>query len=62
MTPGDWEEVNDAFAANVEPIGDLRNTDFKALYQRILHLAPAPVGLGDRWKREHAGTPPRSRH
>lgn len=62
LTPGDWEEVNDAFAANVEPIGDLRNTDFKALYQRILHLAPAPIGLGDRWKREHADAPPRSRH
>ncbi len=61
LTPGDWEEVNDAFAANSEPIGNLPNTDFKALYQRILHLAPAPIGLGDRWKREHAAAPPSSR-
>jgi hemerythrin-like domain-containing protein len=53
LTAGDWAEINDAFAANNEPIGDLRNTDFNALYQRILHLAPAPIGLGERWKREH---------
>ncbi len=51
LTVGDWEVVGEAFAANEEPIGDLRNTDFKTLFQRILHLAPAPVGLGDRWPR-----------
>lgn len=54
LTPGDWEEVNDAFASNNEPIGDLRNTDFKALFQRILHLAPAPTGLGERWPVSHS--------
>ena len=51
LTEGDWEDVNDAFSANVEPIGDLPNTDFKALFQRILNLAPAPIGLGDHWAR-----------
>jgi len=45
----DWREIDAAFAENNEPIGDLHDTDFKALFQRILHLAPAPVGLGDRW-------------
>ena len=51
FTSDDWREIDDAFAANNEPIADLNDTDFKALFQRILHLAPAPVGLGDRWPR-----------
>lgn len=47
----DWREIDAAFAANNEPIADLHGTDFKALFQRILHLAPAPVGLGDAWRK-----------
>ena len=49
FTPDDWTEIDKAFAENNEPIADLRETDFKALFQRILRLAPAPIGLGDRW-------------
>ena len=59
LTAGDWEDVNDAFAANAEPIGDVRNTDFNALFQRILHLAPAPIGLGDRWAAAKTADGPR---
>lgn len=47
----DWGDMAAAFEANNEPLGDLRTTDFKALFQRILNLAPAPIGLGDRWQR-----------
>ena len=39
-----------AVAGNSDPIADLREKDFHALYQRILSLAPAPVGVGERWK------------
>jgi hypothetical protein len=43
--------VEKAFAQNEDPIADLRERDFDALYNRILSLAPAPVGLADPWKR-----------
>ena len=47
----DWADIESAFAGNADPIADLRESDFNALYQRILTLAPAPVGLGESWKR-----------
>ena len=46
----DWAAIEEAFAGNNDPIADLREKDFAALFQRILNLAPAPIGLGDRWK------------
>ncbi len=51
LTAADWEEIRAAFAGNEDPIADLRQSDFANLYQRILSLAPAPVGLGASWRR-----------
>ena len=42
--------IEAAFAGNEDPIADLRENDFRSLYQRIVSLAPAPVGLGEKWK------------
>jgi len=50
LTEGDWRWIEDAFAGNQDPIADLRERDFEKLYSRIVGLAPAPVGLGERWK------------
>jgi branched-chain amino acid transport system ATP-binding protein len=50
LLPEDWAAIEAAFAGNEDPIADLREQDFHAIYQRILNLAPAPVGLGERWK------------
>jgi hemerythrin-like domain-containing protein len=50
LTAEDWAEIQEAFEGNDDPIADLREQDFHAIYQRILNLAPAPVGLGERWK------------
>lgn len=50
LTEADWAEIHAAFAGNEDPIADLRRSDFTSLFQRILSLAPAPVGLGERWK------------
>lgn len=50
LTAEDWQAIDDAFAGNEDPIADLRDKDFDQLYQRIVNLAPAPVGLGERWK------------
>ena len=49
LTDADWEAIAAAFAGNNDPVADLRGQDFDALFHRIVRLAPAPVGLGDRW-------------
>jgi hemerythrin-like domain-containing protein len=51
LTEGDWTWIEDAFAGNHDPIADLRERDFEQLYTRIVNLAPAPVGLGERWQK-----------
>ena len=51
LTPEDWSAISTAFAGNEDPIADLREKDFAALFQRIVALAPAPVGLGERWQK-----------
>jgi hemerythrin-like domain-containing protein len=50
LTAEDWRAIEEAFAGNDDPIADLREQDFTQIYQRILNLAPAPIGLGERWK------------
>jgi hemerythrin-like domain-containing protein len=50
LTAEDWGAIEAAFAGNQDPIADLKQKDFTTLFQRIVALAPAPVGLGDRWK------------
>jgi len=49
LTEEDWRALDAAFAGNEDPIADLRERDFRQLFQKIVNLAPAPVGLGDRW-------------
>jgi hemerythrin-like domain-containing protein len=47
----DWEAIEAAFAGNADPIADLRDEDFDKLFTRIVSIAPAPIGLGEPWKR-----------
>lgn len=51
LTETDWRQIDDAFAGNEDPIADLREKDFDALFKRIVSLAPEPIGLGERWKK-----------
>jgi branched-chain amino acid transport system ATP-binding protein len=50
LSEADWSAIDDAFAGNQDPIADLREKDFQALFSRIASIAPAPVGLGEPWK------------
>ena len=50
LTEEDWRVIGDAFAGNDDPIADLREQDFALLYSRIVSIAPAPIGLGERWE------------
>jgi len=47
----DWEAIGAAFEGNEDPIADLRGQDFDQLFARIVSIAPAPIGLGESWKR-----------
>lgn len=49
FTAEDWREMDAAFGANRDPIAGIREKDFETLFTRIVNLAPAPVGVGDRW-------------
>jgi hemerythrin-like domain-containing protein len=51
LTKGDWDVVRDAFEGNADPIADLREKDFQVLFSRIASIAPAPVGLGEPWRK-----------
>ena len=51
LQPEDWSAIDTAFAANSDPIAGMRERDFEQLFTRIVNLAPAPVGLGDAWKK-----------
>jgi hemerythrin-like domain-containing protein len=47
LTDTDWSAIDAAFAANRDPLtGHAPSDAFRALFSRIVHLAPAPVGLG----------------
>jgi len=50
LTAEDWKAINEAFAANRDPIAGLQERDFEQLFSRIANLAPAPVGLGASWR------------
>jgi hemerythrin-like domain-containing protein len=50
LTKEDWAAIDAGFAGNEDPIADLREQDFAQLFTRIVNLAPAPVGVGSRWR------------
>ncbi|HEY7238490.1 MAG TPA: hemerythrin domain-containing protein [Burkholderiales bacterium] len=51
LTVDDWRAIDRAFGANEDPIAQIEERDFQRLFSRIASLAPAPVGLGDPWKK-----------
>jgi len=47
LTPRDWEDLDEAFGANRDPLtGHDPAPDYRALFTRIVNLVPAPIGLG----------------
>ena len=55
LTAADWHTIDKAFGANADPIEDMQERDFRQLFSRIATLAPAPVGLGEPWKKNVSG-------
>lgn len=51
LTEDDWQEINDAFAANEDPMyGNHWSEEFSALFDKLIKELPAPLGLGEEWK------------
>jgi hemerythrin-like domain-containing protein len=47
LTAGDWEAIDAAFAGHTDPLfGETPTEDYHKLFQRVLNLAPPPIGLG----------------
>ena len=47
LTPADWDEIDDAFSGNADPLLDVKTgNEYDALFRRIVHLAPPPIGVG----------------
>ena len=47
LTADDWAELDAAFEANRDPLtGHPPETDYRALFSRIVNQVPAPIGLG----------------
>ena len=47
FTNDDWDALDRAFMANVDPLADDCNErDFRKLFSRIVSLAPPPIGVG----------------
>jgi branched-chain amino acid transport system ATP-binding protein len=47
LSAGDWNEIDAAFAGNVDPLlGAEPAAEFEALFRRIVMLAPPPIGAG----------------
>jgi hemerythrin-like domain-containing protein len=47
LTAQDWAELDEAFAANRDPLtGHEPDDDYRALFTRIVNALPAPLGLG----------------
>ena len=47
----DWRAADAGFAGHADPIAGMQERNFHELFTRLVNLAPAPVGLGEPWKR-----------
>lgn len=54
LTPEDWRAIDAAFDVNQDPIAGIRERDFESLFAKIVNLAPAPIGFGERWRKAGA--------
>jgi hemerythrin-like domain-containing protein len=47
LTPADWDELDVAMALDPDPlVGEEVEEDYRGLMDRIVHLVPPPLGLG----------------
>lgn len=52
LEASDWEEIDTAFEDNEDPMfGKQWSGEFSELFDKLIKELPAPLGLGDEWKK-----------
>lgn len=52
LEASDWEEIDAAFEDNEDPMfGKQWSGEFSELFDKLIKELPAPLGLGDEWKK-----------
>lgn len=51
LSAEDWNAIGAAFARNRDALAGVEAQDFEKLFSRIANLAPAPIGLGEVWRK-----------
>ncbi len=51
FTAADWAVVDAGFSGHADPVAGMKERNFRELFTRLVNLAPAPVGLGEPWKK-----------
>jgi hemerythrin-like domain-containing protein len=46
LTAEDWKSIESGFAERKDPLAGADALDFRALFSRIVNMAPPPIGLG----------------
>ena len=47
LTPSDWDAIDAAFLGHADPlVSESAGDDYRALFRKIVNLAPPPIGLG----------------
>jgi hemerythrin-like domain-containing protein len=47
LKPVDWDAIDAAFLGHADPlVGESSGEDYRALFRKIVNLAPPPIGLG----------------
>ena len=55
LTREDWADLDEAFSANRDALAGCEpEPDYAALFTRIVNAVPAPIGLGDQFRRPQA--------
>jgi len=53
LEASDWEEIDAAFEQNEDPMyGEHWSGEFSALFSKLIRELPAPLGLGEEWKKK----------
>jgi hemerythrin-like domain-containing protein len=51
LEASDWQTIDAAFGENQDPMfGDQWDSEFSALFARLVNSLPTPLGLGDAWE------------
>ena len=52
LEASDWQEIDQAFGENEDPMfGEQWSGEFSTIFKKLVNDLPAPLGLGEKWKK-----------